>query len=243
MVILIAGETHTGKTLLAQKLLEAYRYPCLSLDHLKMGLIRSGRCALSPESDDAELTRYLWPIVREMIKTCIENRQNMIIEGCYIPFGWEDDFPDEYRKEIAYVCLVFSEGYIKERYADIAKYESVIENSKQGYYLALRQTQQTLRTDNPNWQPWLVFFFRALQQQMWRLKKKIEHEHMLITKLPALSLQILEYTREHGRATVSELVTLTGVSRNTIRKYLYNLVASNYLELVGRGRGSWYKIK
>ena len=112
MVILIAGETHTGKTLLAQKLLEAYRYPCLSLD-------------------DAELTRYLWPIVREMIKTCIENRQNMIIEGCYIPFGWEDDFPDEYRKEIAYVCLVFSEGYIKERYADIAGYESVIENRKE----------------------------------------------------------------------------------------------------------------
>lgn len=131
MVILIAGETHTGKTLLAQKLLEAYRYPCLSLDHLKMGLIRSGQCALSPESDGAELTRYLWPIVREMIKTCIENRQNMIIEGCYIPFGWEDDFPDEYRKEIAYVCLVFSEGYIKERYADIARYESVIENRKE----------------------------------------------------------------------------------------------------------------
>lgn len=131
MVILIAGETHTGKTLLAQKLLEAYRYPCLSLDHLKMGLIRSGQCALSPESDGAELTRYLWPIVREMIKTCIENRQNMIIEGCYIPFGWEDDFPDEYRKEIAYVCLVFSEGYIKERYADIARYESVSENRKE----------------------------------------------------------------------------------------------------------------
>lgn len=131
MVILIAGETHTGKTLLAQKLLEAYRYPCLSLDHLKMGLIRSGQCALSPESDDAELTRYLWPIVREMIKTCVENRQNMIIEGCYIPFGWEDDFPDEYRKEIAYVCLVFSEGYIKERYADIAGYESVSENRKE----------------------------------------------------------------------------------------------------------------
>lgn len=131
-------------------------------------------------------------------------------------------------------------GYAYTPYSSL---ESVIENSKQGYYLALRQTQQTLRTDNPNWQPWLVFFFRALQQQMWRLKKKIEHEHMLITQLPALSLQILEYTREHGRATVSELVTLTGVSRNTIRKYLYNLVASNYLELVGRGRGSWYKIK
>ena len=130
MVILIAGETHTGKTLLAQKLLEAYRYPCLSLDHLKMGLIRSGQCALSPESDDAELTRYLWPIVREMIKTCIENRQNMIIEGCYIPFGWEKDFPAEYVKEIAYVCFVLSEAYIKERYADIARYESVIEKGR-----------------------------------------------------------------------------------------------------------------
>lgn len=130
MVILIAGETHTGKTLLAQKLVEAYHYPCLSLDHLKMGLIRSGRCALSPESDDAEITGYLWPIAREMIKTCIENRQHMIIEGCYIPFGWEKDFPAGYVQEIAYVCLVLSEAYIKERYADIARYESVIEKRK-----------------------------------------------------------------------------------------------------------------
>ena len=88
MVILIAGETHTGKTLLAQKLLEAYRYPCLSLDHLKMGLIRSGQCALSPESDDAELTRYLWPIVMEMIKTCVAHSEMSSIELCYIPSCW-----------------------------------------------------------------------------------------------------------------------------------------------------------
>ena len=130
MIILIAGDTHTGKTLLAQKLLEKYKYPYLSIDHLKMGVIRSGQCKLPADSNDTELTNYLWPIVREMIKTCIENSQNMIIEGCYIPFGWEKDFPAEYVKEIAYVCLVLSEAYIKERYADIARYESVIEKRK-----------------------------------------------------------------------------------------------------------------
>jgi len=85
MVILITGATHTGKTLLAQKMMERYAYPYLSIDHLKMGLIRSGNTALTPEDDDA-LTDYLWPIVREMIKTAIENRQNLIVEGCYVPF-------------------------------------------------------------------------------------------------------------------------------------------------------------
>lgn len=93
MIILIAGDTHTGKTLLAQRLLEYYKYPYLSIDHLKMGLIRSGQCGLSADSSDAELTEYLWPIVREMIKTCIENSQNQIVEGCYIPFGWEKISP------------------------------------------------------------------------------------------------------------------------------------------------------
>ena len=88
MVILIAGGSHTGKTLLAQRLLERYYYPYLSIDHLKMGLIRSGQTALTPE-DDRELTAYLWPIVREMVKTAIENRQNLIVEGCYIPFDWK----------------------------------------------------------------------------------------------------------------------------------------------------------
>ena len=95
MIILIAGDTHTGKTLLAQRLLEKYKYPYLSIDHLKMGLIRSGQCGLSADSSDAELTEYLWPIVREMIKTCIENSQNQIVEGCYIPFGWEKDRLDD----------------------------------------------------------------------------------------------------------------------------------------------------
>lgn len=127
MIILIAGDTRTGKTLLAQRLLEKYKYPYLSIDHLKMGLIRSGRCPLSPESSDGELTAYLWPIVREMIKTAIENGQNLIVEGCYIPFGWKTDFPPEYLQHIRYVCLVLSKSYIERHFDDIVRYENAIE--------------------------------------------------------------------------------------------------------------------
>ena len=128
MIILIAGASHTGKTVLAQKLLEKYGYPYLSIDHLKMGLIRSGNTALTPMSDDADLTAYLWPIVREMIKTAIENKQNLIVEGCYIPFDWKKDFESEYLKAIKYYCLIMSEGYIKRHFADIKKYANAIEN-------------------------------------------------------------------------------------------------------------------
>lgn len=112
MVILIYGASHTGKTKLAQELLEKYKYPYLSIDHLKMGLIRSGQTKLSPLSDDKSLTHYLWPIVREIIKTAIENNQNLIVEGCYIPFDWKKDFTDGYIDNIHDVCLVFSELYI-----------------------------------------------------------------------------------------------------------------------------------
>ncbi len=128
MIILITGVSHTGKTALAQKLLEKYKYPYLSIDHLKMGLIRSGNTELTPMSDDADLTAYLWPIVREMIKTAIENNQNLIIEGCYIPFDFAKDFEKEYLDNIRYYCLVLSESYIKNHFADIKKYASVIEN-------------------------------------------------------------------------------------------------------------------
>ena len=106
MVILITGDTHTGKTLLAQRLLEKYKYPYLSIDLLKMGLIRSGQTSLSPESPDSALTDFLWPVVREIVKTCVENGQNLIVEGCYIPFGWEKDFADDYLPYIDYVCLI-----------------------------------------------------------------------------------------------------------------------------------------
>ncbi len=127
MIILISGASHTGKTALAQKLLEKYQYPYLSIDHLKMGLIPSGNTDLTPMSDDRELTAYLWPIVREMIKTAIENRQNLIVEGCYIPFNWADDFDETYRSHIKYCCLILSEQYIKQHFADIKKYANVIE--------------------------------------------------------------------------------------------------------------------
>ena len=127
MIILIAGASHTGKTNLAQKLLEKYKYPYLSIDHLKMGLIRSGNTDLTPE-DDNELTIYLWNIVKEIIKTAVENRQNLIVEGCYIPFDWEKDFSDEYLKEIKYFCLVMSKEYIENNFDDIKKFACVIEN-------------------------------------------------------------------------------------------------------------------
>ena len=127
MIILITGASHTGKTALAQRLLEKYRYPYLSIDHLKMGLIRSGNTELTP-MDDHKLTEYLWPILREMIKTAIENRQNLIVEGCYIPFDWQKDFDPEYLENIKYYCLVMSEKYIRSHFADIKKYANVIEN-------------------------------------------------------------------------------------------------------------------
>ena len=107
MVILITGASHTGKTLLAQRLLEKHHIPYLSVDHLKMGLIRSGNTALTPE-DDEELTVYLWPIVREIVKTAIENRQDLIVEGCYIPFDWRRDFDARYLPAIRFVCLAMS---------------------------------------------------------------------------------------------------------------------------------------
>ena len=128
MIVLIAGASHAGKTALAQKLLEKYKYPYFSIDHLKMGLIRSGNTKLTPMSDDYELTEYLWPIVREMIKTAIENKQNLIVEGCYIPFDWAADFEQDYLENIKYYCLVMSEKYIRNHFADIKKYANVIEN-------------------------------------------------------------------------------------------------------------------
>ena len=127
MIVLITGASHTGKTLLAQKLLEKYKYPYFSIDHLKMGLIRSGNTELTPMSDTAELTEYLWPIVREMIKTVIENKQNLIVEGCYIPLDWENDFSTEYLEEIKFFCLVMSENYIRTHFDDIKRYANVVE--------------------------------------------------------------------------------------------------------------------
>ena len=127
MIFLIGGASHVGKTAYAQKLLEKHKCPYLSIDHLKMGLIRSGQTQLTPMDDD-KLTDYLWPIVRELIKTAVENKQNLIVEGCYIPFDWQKDFGKTYLENIQYVCLVMSRQYIENHCADIQKYASVIED-------------------------------------------------------------------------------------------------------------------
>ena len=126
MVILITGASHTGKTLLAQRMLEKYHYPYLSIDHLKMGLIRSGSTTLTPMDDDT-LTEYLWPIVREMIKTAIENQQNLIVEGCYVPFDWRKDFDETYLPSIRFLCLVMTDHYIDAHFDEITKHASDIE--------------------------------------------------------------------------------------------------------------------
>ena len=145
MIILIGGSSHTGKTILAQRLLEKYNYTYLSIDHLKMGLIRSGNTRLTPE-DDEELLPYLWAIVREIIKTAIENHQNLIVEGVYIPFNWQDDFDDSYLKEIKYYCLIMSVEYIEKYYCNIREYANVIENRLDDSYC----TKEMMIKENVN---------------------------------------------------------------------------------------------
>ena len=144
MIILLTGASHTGKTALAQKLLEKYKYPYFSIDHLKMGLIRSGNTTLTPMSDDETLTEYLWPIVREMIKTAIENKQNLIVEGCYIPFDWAKDFESEYLEKIRYYCLVMSQKYIEKCFDNIKAYANVIESRMDDEYC----TKESVMRDN-----------------------------------------------------------------------------------------------
>jgi gluconate kinase len=143
MVTLITGASHTGKTLLAQKMLEKYHSPYLSIDHLKMGLIRSGYTELKPMDDEA-LTGYLWPIIREIVKTAIENRQKLIVEGCYIPFDWRRDIDDWYLSSIRFICLAMSERYIEKHFGEIIGYESEIESR----LVAADCSMESLKADN-----------------------------------------------------------------------------------------------
>ena len=126
MVFLITGASHTGKTVLAQKILEKYKYPYLSIDHLKMGLIRSHKTTLTP-FDDQKLIDYLWPVVRETIKTAIENEQNLIIEGCYVPAIWRSDFTSNYLDNIKFICIAMSDEYIDNHFDEIIKHRCDIE--------------------------------------------------------------------------------------------------------------------
>lgn len=136
--------------------------------------------------------------------------------------------------------LLLQSGYAYVPYSSL---ESVVEQSKEAYYLALRQTQGTIRTDKPDWQPWIAFFLKALQQQMRRLAKKVEREKLLISTLPEYSIQILDHIRAHGRATIREMVTITGVSRNTLKEHFKSLLENGHIELHGKGRGAWYSLK
>ena len=135
MIILIMGASHTGKTVLAQKILEKYNITYLSIDHLKMGLIRSGNTQLTPE-DDEELVSYLWP-VKEIIKTAIENQQNLVVEGVYIPFNWKNDFDNEYLKEIQSYCLIMTKEYIEKHFSAIKKYANTIESRLDDSYCTI----------------------------------------------------------------------------------------------------------
>ncbi len=136
--------------------------------------------------------------------------------------------------------LLIQAGYAHVPYSSL---ESVIELNKEAYYLALRQTQGTIRTEAPNWQPWLVFFLRSLAEQVRRLEKKVEREKIVLAALPDLSLQIVEFAREHGRVTIGDAIKLTGVSRNTLKQHFRNLVERGHLNQQGRGRGVWYELK
>lgn len=137
-----------------------------------------------------------------------------------------------------YMLMKF--GYVYVPYSSL---EAIIERSKEGYYLALRQTQGTLKTENPNWQPWVLFFLKALKQQKERLEVKLEKEKLLMAQLPELSIQILELVKLRGRITTREIVAITGANRNTIKKHLETLAEKNYLQLNGTAKGSWYTIK
>ena len=145
MITIITGASHTGKTILAQRMLEKYSCPYLSIDHLKMGLIRSGNTELTPEDDDA-LTDYLWPIVREIIKTAIENNQSLIVEGCYIPYGWRQDFDERYLPSIRFICLAMTDKYIENHFNEIIGHESDIESR----LVTADCTMDSLKADNRN---------------------------------------------------------------------------------------------
>jgi Fic family protein len=136
--------------------------------------------------------------------------------------------------------MLLRAGYAYVPYSSL---ESVIEQSKEGYYLALRQTQGTIRTDAPNWEPWLLFFLRALRQQKERLAKKIEREKLVVSSLPEHSVRILDHVREHGRGSIGEIAKLTGVSRNTLKEHFRQLVEKGYLAKQGGGRSTWYVLK
>lgn len=186
------------------------------------------------------LMKELISFINETVET--KKMHSLLIIGIFIVVFLEiHPFQDGNGRlsRILTTLLLLRVGYTYVPYSSL---ESVIEQNKENYYLGLRQTQSTIRTDTPNWQPWLLFFLQALHQQMKRLATKVERENIILSKLPEVSIQILEYTRAHGRITMGEFVTLTGISRNTLKEHFRQLVHKRHLILHGRGRGAWYTL-
>ncbi len=166
----------------------------------------------------------------------------LLIAVCVVVFLEIHPFQDGNGRlsRVLTTLLLLQAGYAYVPYSSL---ESVIEQNKEGYYLALRQTQGTIRTDAPNWQPWLMFFLRSLAEQVRRLNTKIERERLVLAPLPDLSLQIVEFTREHGRITMGDAIRLTGASRNTLKQHFRALVERRQVNQHGRGRGVWYDLQ
>ena len=166
----------------------------------------------------------------------------LIIALCIVVFLEIHPFQDGNGRlsRVLTTLLLLQAGYAYVPYSSL---ESVVEQNKEAYYLALRQTQGTIRTESPNWQPWLEFFLRALAEQVRRLEKKVEREKIVLAAMPALSLQIVEFTREHGRVTIGEAIKLTGASRNTLKQHFRGLVERGTLNQHGAGRGVWYDLR
>ena len=166
----------------------------------------------------------------------------LIIALCIVVFLEIHPFQDGNGRlsRVLTTLLLLQVGYAYVPYSSL---ESVVELNKEGYYLALRQTQGTIRSDKPNWQPWLLFFLRALSEQVRRLETKIERERIVLASMPGHSLQIVEFAREHGRVTIGEAIKLTGASRNTLKQHLRALVARGALNQHGSGRGVWYDLR
>lgn len=190
--------------------------------------------------DTPRLMEELVAFVNEAIET--KRLHPLLIVGIFVVTFLEiHPFQDGNGRlsRILTTLLLLRAGYTYVPYSSL---ESVIEQSKEGYYLALRQTQGTIRTDTPDWQPWITFFLRALQQQMKRLAKKVEREKIVLSALPEISVQILEHAREHGRVTIGDIATLTGINRNTLKKHFSQLVEKGHLVLHGSGRGAFYAL-
>ncbi len=191
--------------------------------------------------DTPRLMRELIPWVNQEQETA-RLHPLLIIALCVVVFLAIHPFQDGNGRlsRVLTTLLLLHAGYV---YVPFSSLESVIEQSKEAYYLALRQTQGTIRTEAPNWQPWLVFFLRSLAEQVRRLEKKVEREKLVLTAMPELQLQIVEFAREHGRVTIGEAIKLTGASRNTLKLHFRALAERGVLNQRGSGRGVWYDLR